>query len=210
MGKITCKAWDDDPDVTSDLLKGGYIRVRKTGKDAPLPQSGEDLRSRIKIWGISWICAASKHSTSPALQNLDPQLFYDYADFLLGPRVRDLQAKDSGGNFLSRPPISLVFSYEYSETRELHSPTLPFVATKIGQRRPLETREKQRQKQRQWNAANQNGEGEKLACRDARWEEDLLQFQQSFWLVIVVLFMCAEAALGTSLSSNVVGLRQTK
>ena len=113
IGKTTSKAWDDDPDVTSDLVKSGYIRVRKTGKDAPLPQSGEELRSRIKIWGISWICAASKHSTRPALQNLDPQLFHDYADFLLGPRVRDLQAKDSGGNFLSRPAFSLVLSYEY-------------------------------------------------------------------------------------------------
>ena len=113
MGKITSKAWDDDPDVTSDLMKGGYIRVRKTGKEAPLPQSGEELRSRIKIWGISWIYAASKHSTRAALQDLDPQLFYDYADFLLGPRVRDLLAKDSGGNFLSRPPFSLVLSYEY-------------------------------------------------------------------------------------------------
>ena len=45
MGKITSKAWDDDPDVTSDLMKGGYIRVCKTGKEAPLPQSGEELRS---------------------------------------------------------------------------------------------------------------------------------------------------------------------
>ena len=94
-------------------MKGGYIRVRKTGKEAPLPQSGEELRSRMKIWCISWIYAASKHSTRAALQDLDPQLFYDYADLLLGPRVRDLLAKDSGGNFLFRPPFSLVLSYEY-------------------------------------------------------------------------------------------------
>ena len=84
-------------------MKGGYIRVRKTGKDAPLPQSREELRFRIKTQGISWSYAASNQSTRPALQSLDPQLFHDYADFLLGPRVRDLQAEDPGGNFLSRP-----------------------------------------------------------------------------------------------------------
>ena len=55
----------------------------------------------------------SKHSTRPALQNLDPQLIHDYPDFLLGPRVRDLQAKDSGDSFLSRPPFSLVSSCEH-------------------------------------------------------------------------------------------------
>ena len=159
------------------------------------------------------------------LQNLDPQLFYDYADFLLGPRVRDLQAKDSGGNFLSRPPFSLVLSYEYqlrkrmahsmsdgmslkdalkmamecSETREVHFLTPLLFASvpasssdhgplrsrsprRIGQRRPRETREKQRQRQRQMECRKPEGRGERLACRDARWEEDLLQFQQAFWL----------------------------
>ena len=32
VGKITSKAWDDVPSVPSDLMKVGYIRVRKTGK----------------------------------------------------------------------------------------------------------------------------------------------------------------------------------
>ena len=41
------------------------------------------------------------------LQNLD-----DCTYFLLGPRVRHLQAKDSGDSFLFRPPFSLVCEHQ--------------------------------------------------------------------------------------------------
>ncbi len=107
----------------TDLMKAifdsdGSIKAIKTATTVPLPRDAEELRKRINLLGRGWMFVGAQQSSCVYLKDLSPQLFQDYLDYLLGPYVLQLAARDDNGNVSSSPPWKLVLSYEHEIRRK--------------------------------------------------------------------------------------------
>ena len=75
---------------------GGGNNIKKTSKEISMPSNAEELRDRLRIWGASWVFAASRFPSKPVLGD-------DYADYVNGPRVRRSEAKEAQSRVVARP-----------------------------------------------------------------------------------------------------------
>ena len=60
------------------------MRTRPT---VPLPQNSEELRIRLGILGSAWVMCGMSQTRNPLLADFSPDLFAEYADYLLGEHV---------------------------------------------------------------------------------------------------------------------------
>ena len=72
-----CTAWDSK----------GLLPAMKAPTTVPLPGDSEDLRARLAVLGNAWMFAGMQQSNRTYLKGLTPQLFVDYASYLLGKWV---------------------------------------------------------------------------------------------------------------------------
>ena len=107
----------------TDLMKAvfdptGNIKAIKASSTVPLPRDPEELRQRIMLLGRAWSFVAFQQPNCAWLKDLTPQAFQEYLDYLLGPFVYKLVARDEHGNQSAAPPWNLLLSYELEVRRK--------------------------------------------------------------------------------------------
>ena len=113
----TTRAEDDDVGVAEES-RVGVVRVRRPPRKVPLPASSEQLRLRLRIWGLSWRITAAKSSGHALFKDLTAQTFSDHVEYLLGEDVFRLEATGPTGKVLSKPSIELVVAYDFAIRKE--------------------------------------------------------------------------------------------
>ena len=108
----------------TDVMKAvwdpsGTIKAVKSSPSAPLPRDPEKLRTRVTLMGRAWAFVALMQPNAAPLQGITPQDWQTYLDYLLGPYVHRLHARDEYGNVSSSPPWSLLLSYEQEIRRKM-------------------------------------------------------------------------------------------
>ena len=104
---------EGDTDVMKAVFdSGGTIKAIRATSTIPFPKDAEELRARISLLGRAWCFVAFQQPNCKWLKDLCPQDFQEYLDYLLGPYVHKLAARDEQGNQTAAPPWNLLLSYE--------------------------------------------------------------------------------------------------
>ena len=104
-----------EPDSLQPIWdKSGRLTVKKGTNTVPMPSNPEELRRRLSIMCNGIIMLAMRHANRHELQGVTPGLFEKYKAYILGEHVLGLQAKDTSGEMVSKPPWHLVMSYEHA------------------------------------------------------------------------------------------------
>ena len=93
-----------------DEWEGRGVAGRGTSR-VPLPSNPEELRRRLNIMRNVYLML-KKFPGRADLQDLSPELFERYKEYLLGDYVHNLQARDSSDNVVHTPPWQLVLAYD--------------------------------------------------------------------------------------------------
>ena len=104
--------------VGAMLDKSGTVKIKKGYGETKEPASGEELRHRLKIVSHAFLMCQLKYPQRTIFQDLTPQDFLQYADYLLSEQVMGLKAEDEDGNKVSSPTLKLVLSYEHQIRKE--------------------------------------------------------------------------------------------
>ena len=59
--------WDEEAPIAADITAAGGINIKKTTQEVSMPSDAEELRDRLRIWGASWVFAASRFPSKPVL-----------------------------------------------------------------------------------------------------------------------------------------------
>ena len=107
-----------------DVLKavwdvGGSLKAVKTSPSVALPRDPEELRQRIALLGRAWAFVSLGQPNCKYLQGNTPQMWNEYLDYLLGPYVHKLYARDAYGSVASEPPWNLSLSYALEIRRKM-------------------------------------------------------------------------------------------
>jgi len=107
-----------------DILKAvwdvsGSLKAIKTSPSVALPRDPEELRQRLALLGRAWAFVALGQPNCKYLQGGTPQMWTEYLDYLLGPYVHKLYARDAYGSISSEPPWNLLLSYELEIRRKM-------------------------------------------------------------------------------------------
>jgi hypothetical protein len=90
----------------------GTLQVQKASGTVPVPTTPELLRFRITLLATAWQFVALRHTHCEVLKDLKPSVYQEFLQYLLGPYVSQLAAHDDKGAVLSKPPWTLVLTYE--------------------------------------------------------------------------------------------------
>ena len=95
-----------EPDSLQPIWdKSGRLTVKKGTNTVPMPSNPEELRRRLSIMCNGIIMLAMRHANRYELQGITPGLFEKYKAYILGEHVLGLQAKDTAGEMVSKPPL---------------------------------------------------------------------------------------------------------
>jgi hypothetical protein len=100
--------WDD----------AGNMKTIKTVHKISMPANKEEFRTRITLMGSAWIMAGLHQTHGEYLKGIDPSLFSDYLEYMLGEYVGDLDSKDQWGTVISKPPWYLILAYDHAIRKE--------------------------------------------------------------------------------------------
>eukprot|EP00439_Symbiodinium_sp_Y106_P003505 s13349_g1.t1 len=88
-----------DPDTLIPVWDSkGQMTVKRGTSRVPLPAGPEELRRRLNIMRNVYLMLKLKFPGRSDLQDLTPELFERYKEYLLGDYVYNLQARDSSDN----------------------------------------------------------------------------------------------------------------
>jgi hypothetical protein len=105
---------DRDVDAQPQLMRDGTIKVKRGAKVAVgAPSNTEELRRRLRILGSLFSMVKVKQPNHVWFKDLGIETWNLHADYVLGPRVLFLAAKDENGREVKKPSWPLVLSYEY-------------------------------------------------------------------------------------------------
>ncbi len=62
----------------------GSFKAIKLPSEVPMPKDSEELRQRVELLGVAWMCVSNVHSSWPWLEGQTPQLYAEYLRYLLG------------------------------------------------------------------------------------------------------------------------------
>ncbi len=106
---------EDDPDMLRTEWKpDGQLRAVRIGTKVSLPKGPEELRKRLALLGTTLIYAGYQQVHKHYLKGLNPQVFVEYVEYLLGDFVWKLASRGPGGTVISSPSWSLLLSYEHA------------------------------------------------------------------------------------------------
>jgi len=112
LSEVICTT-EDDPDTLKAVWNSNNeLRAVKVGAKAALPRDPEELRRRIHLMGTALIFAGFQQTHKSYLKGVDPQLYHEYVDYLLGENVHGLVAKTSYGASVAGPSWTLLLAYE--------------------------------------------------------------------------------------------------
>ena len=109
---------DQEP-LGAVIEKTGHLKVKRGHGESKPPKTGEELRQRLKLLGHCYIFMQLKFPNRQIFRNLGPNNFNKYADYLLGDHVMGLKAKNSKGETIAEPSLSLVLSYDYQVRKQM-------------------------------------------------------------------------------------------
>jgi len=114
LSEVICTT-EDDPDTLKAVWNSNNeLRAVKVGAKAALPRDPEELRRRIHLMGTALIFAGFQQTHKVYLKSVDPQLFHEYVDYLLGENVHGLVAKTAYGASIAGPSWTLLLAYEHA------------------------------------------------------------------------------------------------
>lgn len=102
--------------LQSSLDTDGHIRIVKIKAKGSFPQNSEQLRAKYRIEANTWLLLASKFRQKPWLVGFDVKCFEEFTDYILGPRVYNLQIpRNDGSDTLVplHPAWTVILRYEY-------------------------------------------------------------------------------------------------
>jgi len=112
LSEVICSP-EDDPDTLKAVWNANNeLRAVKVGAKAALPRDPEELRRRVQLMGTALIFAGFQQTHKTYLKTVEPQLFHEYVDYLLGEHVHGLAAKNSYGLPVAGPTWTLLLAYE--------------------------------------------------------------------------------------------------
>ena len=105
---------DQNQVPTTDMDASGRVYVKLATKEfvVPLPRDPEGLRNRFKVMSAAWNMLRMRFPSNPKLATISPELFDDYADYLMGTKVWGFIAKNGDGIAVSSPAIDHVIGYD--------------------------------------------------------------------------------------------------
>ena len=112
--------YDGEADLQPTMSKDGVVRFRRSSRMGnSAPSNPEQLRRRLRILSNAYTFVKLRHPAHSILKTTGPEVWFDYCDFLLSPRIAGLEIKDDLGRVVSTPPWHLVCSFEQSLRRKM-------------------------------------------------------------------------------------------
>ena len=105
---------EEDPDAmvpTWDI--SGTVKMKRGGCVVPEPTNPEQLRKRLTLMGTGLMMLGLRHPNRQYLQNLNPQIFQSYLDYLLGDYVWNLTGKSAEGYTVAGASWEQLLVYEH-------------------------------------------------------------------------------------------------
>ena len=107
-----------DP-VGAIIDKSGSVKIKRGYGETQEPKTSEEARQRMKVLAHAYIMVGLKYPQRAVFQNLEPQDFAHYIDYLMGDQVMNLKSEDEKGSGVSAPTLKLVLSYEHQVRKEM-------------------------------------------------------------------------------------------
>ena len=106
--------------VQSSLDATGRLRITREKKKSKLPGNSEELRAKLKLEGNTLIMLGAKFRNRAWFQNLVPNDFTRYADWLLGEKVYGLQVPKAAAEGMRplNPPWATLLRFEHQVRKE--------------------------------------------------------------------------------------------
>ena len=79
----------------------------------------EELRHRIRVVTHAFLMCGLKYPQRIIFEDLAPQDFFNYGDYLRGDQVMGLKAEDEDGQKIISPGPKLVLSYEHQICKDM-------------------------------------------------------------------------------------------
>jgi hypothetical protein len=112
LSKVVSREEDIDPAVQTFFDGTGKLQIKKGCAEVALPMNPEQLRARVKIWGIAIMMLGMKHANQGSFQGLTPQHIENYLGYLLGDYCFGLTGRCSTGETVSAPSWAQLLLYE--------------------------------------------------------------------------------------------------
>lgn len=116
LDEVTSMEDSVNTSLQSTLDTDGRIRVVKTKSKGSLPQNSEQLRVKYRVESNAWLMLSAKFKQKSWLSGFSPKVFEDFTDFILGPKVFNLQVpRSDGSDTLAplQPAWTIILRYEY-------------------------------------------------------------------------------------------------
>ena len=125
LTEVTSKRNAKTMGIQTTVDTTGHVRLIKQKSKGEMPQNTEQLRTTLRIEGNMWCFMASKYKNKVFFRDMSPEIWLDYANYLLGDKCYLMQVPtpSKGGKGKSdlaalRPPWIVVLNYEYEMRRE--------------------------------------------------------------------------------------------
>ena len=90
----------------------GSMKLRAKKNQVPPPSEPEGFRYRMRLLSVKWVMLSDKFPNNARLKGLQPKTFNEHAEYILGPEVKGLDARDASGASIAKPTWATLMSYE--------------------------------------------------------------------------------------------------
>ena len=124
LSEVTSRKQVKTMGLQTSVDTGGHVRIVKQRAKGVMPQNTEELRAVLRVEGTAFCYLASKYRNKVLFTGMNPTIWLDYANYLLGEKVYRMQiptgSKGSGkqDQMTLRPPWTVMLTYEYELRKE--------------------------------------------------------------------------------------------
>ena len=123
MEEIASVKDNQSSQLQSTLDSTGRLRITKERKKVKVPSNSEELRQKLKVECHTMLMLGARLRNKIWFQNLEQRHFSQYADFLLGDKVFQLQVTKTDGTFgtvAANPSWALILQFEHRLRKEAY------------------------------------------------------------------------------------------
>ena len=102
-----------DESYTANLRATGAMYFKRGQAEIAAPTTPEQFRRRMRVLQNKWLMVRLKLPSRAQLASLSPDVYNDLVDYILGPEVAGLEAKDASQRVVARPAWADVLNYEF-------------------------------------------------------------------------------------------------
>ena len=113
LTEVICTDEDDQEILKPIWDVTGNFKAVKVSSRTSFPKNTEDLRYRLSLMGSAWVFVRFAHPGRTVLKEVTPQLFVEYANYLLGEDVLGHLNEQTGGP-VDTKAWELLLKYEQS------------------------------------------------------------------------------------------------